>query len=373
MRDERLTKLAKLLVNYSLALKPGEIFEVNGAESAKPLMKEIMKAGQAVGAVPVPKLEDDELTRLYYGFIDAEHPEKNEKTFEAIKRWRRAYYDELAGHIDIGVDENDAELSAVDPRASRAYRASMKPIRDLIINERRWVYLHWPTMADAQKAGMCYDDFFDFFLGAALVDYEKMGRDMAPLVELMQKTDRVRIVGPGTDLSFSIKGINVVPCNGKLNIPDGEVFTAPVRDSVNGVLQYNTVASRFGKKFPNPRFEFKNGHIDKATCEGDVKGLNEMLDADEGARYIGEFAIGVNNMVTKAIGNTLYDEKIGGSFHFTPGDSYDDAPNGNKSQIHFDIVCIQTKACGGGEIYFDGKLVRKDGLFVIDALKGLNP
>lgn len=373
MRDERLSKLAKLLVEYSLHLAQGELFDINAGLPAKPLVKAVMQAGQRAGAVPLVRLEDDELTRLSFGYIDPEHPEKSRDALEKIRALRLAYWKDLAAHVDIGVDENDAELSAVDPRARRAYLAAMKPVRDLIINERRWVYLHWPTPADAQKAGMCYDDFYEFFLGAALVDYEKMGRDMAPLAELMGRTDRVRILGPGTDLSFSIKGIPVVPCHGQLNIPDGEVFTAPVKDSVNGVIQYNTAAMRYGKKFANPRLVIRNGHIDEASCDGDVIGFNELLDADEGARYFGEFAIGVNNAVTKAIGNTLYDEKIGGSFHLTPGDAYDEAPNGNKSQLHLDIVCIQTAACGGGEIWFDDLLVRKDGLFVPEALRGLNP
>lgn len=200
-----------------------------------------------------------------------------------------------------------------------------------------------------------------------------MGRDMEPLVELMEKTDLVEIKGPGTDIRFSIKDIPVCPCSGECNIPDGEVYTAPVRESANGVVQYNTAAMRYGKKFNNPRLTFKNGKIVEATCDGDVAGFNEMLDADEGARYLGEFALGVNNAVNRAIGNTLYDEKIGGSFHLTPGCCYQTAPNGNTSQLHLDIVCIQTKQYGGGEIWFDGKLVRKDGLFLPEALKGLNP
>jgi len=253
------------------------------------------------------------------------------------------------------------------------YRNLRRELRDRIIDERRWVYLHWPTKADAQKAGMCYDDFFEFFLSAALVDYEKMARDMEPLVALMEKTDLVHIKGPGTDLTFSIKDIPVIPCHGELNIPDGEVYTAPVRESANGTVQYNTPAMRYGKRFDNPRLVFKNGRIEEATCDGDVAGFNEMLDADEGARYLGEFAIGVNNAVTRSIGNTLYDEKIGGSFHLTPGCAYADAFNGNKSQLHLDIVCIQTAAFGGGEIWFDGQLIRKDGLFLPESLKGLNP
>lgn len=373
MKDERLQKLAKLLLNYSIAIQKGELFEINGGIPAKPLIKALMQEAHAIGAVPYVKLDDDELSRLSYGYIDPEKPEEARAIIEKQLAWETAYWDHLVAHVDIGVDENDAELSVVDERSLRLYREVRQPLRDRIINERRWVYLHWPTMADAQKAGMCYDNFFDFFINAALVDYPKMGKDMEPLVELMEKTDMVHILGPGTDLRFSIKGIPVVPCHGHMNIPDGEVFTAPVKDSVNGEIRYNTAAMRYGKKFDNPRLVFRNGHIDEASCDGDNQGFNEMLNADDGARYIGEFAIGVNNAVTKAIGNTLYDEKIGGSFHLTPGAAYAEAFNGNKSQLHLDIVCIQTAAYGGGEIWFDDALIRKDGVFTLDALKGLNP
>jgi aminopeptidase len=373
MRDERLDRLADLLINYSLKLKKGELFEINGGIPAKPLIKALQKHAHAAGAVPFVKLTDDEISRLFFGFIDPAHPEAAKPVIDAQLEWDTKYWDHLVAHVDIGVDENDAELSAVDTRAMTYYREQRRALRDRIIDERRWVYLHWPTMADAQKAGMCYDDFYEFFLSAALVDYEQMGRDMRPLVELMEQTDMVHILGPGTDLTFSIKDIPVVPCNGGLNIPDGEVYTAPVRESANGVVKYNTPAMRYGKKFDNPRLVFKNGHIDEAGCDGDDAGFNEMLDADEGARYLGEFAIGVNNAVTKSIGNTLYDEKIGGSFHLTPGCAYADAFNGNKSQLHLDIVCIQTAAFGGGEIRFDGKLIRKDGVFLPESLKGLNP
>mgnify|MGYP002674055255 FL=1 len=373
MKDPRLEQLANLLLTQSLKLQPGEIFAINSGAAANPLNKALLRTAKAKGLYPVMRLSDDELSRLFYDCIDPEHPEAMQSNIEKQVAWELNMWESIAAHVDVGIDENDAELSAVNARAMSYFRSFRKRLREVMIDERRWVYLHWPTMADAQKAGMCYDDFYDFFLSAALVDYEKMGRDMEPLVELMEKTDLVEIKGPGTDIRFSIKDIPVCPCSGECNIPDGEVYTAPVRESANGVVQYNTAAMRYGKKFNNPRLTFKNGKIVEATCDGDVAGFNEMLDADEGARYLGEFALGVNNAVNRAIGNTLYDEKIGGSFHLTPGCCYQTAPNGNTSQLHLDIVCIQTKQYGGGEIWFDGKLVRKDGLFLPEALKGLNP
>jgi aminopeptidase len=188
----------------------------------------------------------------------------------------------------------------------------------------------------------------------------------------MDRTDKVQLKGPGTDLIFSIKGIGSIKCDGKFNIPDGEVYSAPVRDSVNGVLTYNTPTPHDGFTFENIRFEFENGKIVKATSNDNAR-INEILDADEGARYIGEFAIGVNPFIQHPMKDTLFDEKIDGSFHFTPGNSYDDAYNGNKSSLHWDIVCIQRPDYGGGEIWFDNKLIRKDGRFVLPELEQLNP
>lgn len=373
MRDERLNELARMLLTYSLKLKNGDLFQINAAIPAKPLIKALMREGNKIGAIPFLKLNDEELTRLSYDFIDPDHPDEAKKALAKFVEWEKAYWEHVAAHVDIGVAENDMELASVDPRKKQIRSLATKELFDLIIDKRKWVYLHWPTKGQAQKAGMSYDDFFEFFINVCIVDYEKMAGDLVPLKNLMEKTDRVKILGNGTDLSFSIKGMNVVSCAGENNIPDGEIFTAPVRESINGVLQYNTTTNYYGKQYVNPRFVFKNGKIVEAGCENDSKGLNGILDTDEGARYIGEFALGVNNKITRAFGNTLYDEKIGGSFHLTPGNAYEEAFNGNKSSIHWDIVCIQTPEFGGGEIYFDDVLVRKDGIFISEELRGLNP
>lgn len=374
MKDLRLERLARMLLTYSLDLKNGQLFQISGGYQAKPLIKALLSEAADIGAIPYVKVTDAELTRLIYGCFDADKPKECADVYHKQLEWETAYWKHLAGQVVIGVDENDMELAGVDPRKLQARAKALRPLNDLIIDERSWVYLNWPTMAQAQKAGMCYDDFFEFFIDVCLVDYQKMAEDFVPLKALMERTDCVRILGPnGTDLTFSIKGIPVVPCAGLCNIPDGEIYTAPVRGSVNGVIQYNTVTNMHGKEFKNPKLTFKDGKIVAAVCENDTDGLNRILDTDEGARYIGEFALGVNNRITRPFGNTLYDEKIGGSFHLTPGNAYAQAPNGNKSAIHWDIVCIQTKEYGGGEIYFDDVLIRKDGLFIPEKLRGLNP
>ncbi|MFH1236715.1 MAG: aminopeptidase [Parcubacteria group bacterium] len=243
------------------------------------------------------------------------------------------------------------------------------------VDHKRWVLSRWPTPAMAQLAGMSLERFTDFYFRTVLFNYRRMAQAMRPLKDLMERTDRVRITGPGTDLSFSIKGMSAVPCDGKRNIPDGELYTAPGRDSVNGPITFNTVTvTKDGQRFGGVAFEFMEGRIVKATCaSGDQDRMNKMLDTDEGARYVGEFSFGLNPSIPDTMGETLFDEKVDGSIHLTPGRSYADADNGNKSAIHWDIVLVQRPERGGGEIYFDGKLVRKDGLFVPKALRGLNP
>ena len=236
----------------------------------------------------------------------------------------------------------------------------------------RWVALRYPTPSMAQSAGMNTEDFEDFFFKVCNMDYRRMSRAMDPFQQLMEKTDRVRIVGPNTDLRFSIKGCGAVKCDGSCNIPDGEVYSAPVRDSVEGYITYNTPSLVDGFTFENIHFEFSKGKIVKATAN-DSRRLNEILDTDEGARYVGEFAFGVNPYINRVMNDTLFDEKIGGSIHFTPGNCAMGCHNGNKSQVHWDIVLIQTPEWGGGEIYFDDALIRKDGRFVLPELTGLNP
>ena len=204
------------------------------------------------------------------------------------------------------------------------------------------------------------------------MDYGKMSDAMTALQKLMEKTDKVRLVAPGTDLRFSIKGLPAIKCAGTCNIPDGEVYTAPVKDSVNGVISYNAPSMQQGLKYENVRLEFKNGKIVSATSNYPEQ-INKIFDTDDGSRYVGEFAIGVNPYVNVPMGDILFDEKIAGSIHFTPGCCYDECDNGNRSSIHWDLVLIMTEKYGGGEIYFDDVLVRKNGLFVLPELECLNP
>jgi aminopeptidase len=236
----------------------------------------------------------------------------------------------------------------------------------------RWCVLRWPSPNMAQSAGMSTEAFEDFYFNVCTLDYGKMQPGMAALKAAMEATDLVEIKGPGTDLRFSIKGMTAIPCGGTHNIPDGEVFTAPVRNSVQGVITYNAPTIYQGTAFDNVRLEFKDGKIVKATANNTTR-INAILDSDPGARYIGEFAIGFNPYVLHPMRDILFDEKINGSFHFTPGQCYEQTENGNRSQVHWDLVNIQRADYGGGTISFDGKVIRENGRFVPKPLQALNP
>ena len=370
MKDSRIEKLAKTIVNYSCKLKKGEkiLIKSYGEGDERNLVTAIINEAYKIGASPFVWNHDPHIMRELL-------KQCNE---EQMKTWAKSdlmLMKEMDAYVGIWGGLNSAENSSVKMENNKIYeKFYLNPVHmKERVKNTKWVVMNYPTAAMAQQASMSTDEFEDFYFKVCNLDYSKMSKAMDNLVKLMDKTDKVRIVGKGTDLTFSIKGIPSIKCAGEMNIPDGEVFTAPVKNSINGVLTYNTPSLYSdGFTYENIKFEFKNGKIIDASCN-DTKRINKILDTDAGSRYIGEFAIGVNPYITEPMKDILFDEKIMGSFHFTPGSCYDEAPNGNDSQIHWDLVCIQTKKYGGGEIYFDDKLIRKDGLFVIDSLKCLNP
>ncbi len=367
MIDKRIKELAKNLVEYSVELKAGEkiLIEVFGTENQ--LAKQLVKEAYKIGALPFIEVNDETLTRELLLDVRAEQ-------LKLMANYHAQRMEEMDAYIGIRNAKNINQKADVAGTKMQLYMEEfMKPVHsDIRVPETKWCVLRYPNHSMAQLADMSTEAFEDFYFDVCNLDYSKMSTAMDSLVELMEQTDEVKIVGPGTELNFSIKDIPVVKCDGKFNIPDGEVFTAPVKDSVNGTLQYNTPAVYQGYTYNNICFEFEAGKIVKATANNTEK-ISEVLDTDQGARYIGEFAIGVNPYIEQAMKDTLFDEKIKGSFHFTPGKAYAEADNGNQSAIHWDLVCIQTPEYGGGEIYFDGELIRKDGRFVKQELKALNP
>jgi aminopeptidase len=279
----------------------------------------------------------------------------------------------MDAYIAIRGAANTAQFSDVPIEQMDLYQKHWwHPVHSERVQETKWVVLRYPTPSMAQAANMSNEAFEDFYFSVCTADYEQMARDQEPLVKRMLAADRVRLVSPGTDLKFSIRGIEVRPCHGQRNIPDGEVFTAPVRDSIEGAIRFNTPTLYQGTIFEGVELKFERGRITHATCRNEPAKLNRVLDSDEGARYIGEWSLGCNNRIRRPMLDTLFDEKIGGSIHLTPGNAYDDCDNGNRSRIHWDQVLIQTPEYGGGEIWFDDYLLRKDGRFVPDDLQGLN-
>ncbi len=368
MKDIRYEKLANNLLTYSVKIKKGEniLVEILGEEGI-PLAKEIIRNAERLGARPYFNIINYEILKEMLQNAD-------EEQIKMYAKHDKAKMKDMDAYIGIRATSNTSALNGIDKKIMELYnKYYTTPVHfEERVKHTKWCILRYPNNSMAQMSKMNTDEFEDFFFKVCNLDYEKMSKAMDSLKDLMNKTDKVHIIGDDTDLSFSIKNIPAEKYVGTFNIPDGEVASAPVRNSVNGYITYNTETYYNGILFNDIKFEFENGKIIKATSNK-TKELNEILDTDEGARYIGEFAFGLNPYIEKPIGDTLFDEKIKGSFHFTPGDSLEESDNGNRSSIHWDIVNIQTPEYGGGEIYFDNVLIRKDGRFVLKELECLNP
>jgi len=367
MRDPRNARLAQVIVHHSTQLKPGEACMVEAFDVTDGLVLDLVDAIHAAKGVPIVFLRNNEVQRaLLSGASEAQF--RLQAEVELAQMERTQAYVGLRGAF------NSSELSDVPADAMSLYaRLVQRPVHfDRRINHTRWVVLRYPTASMAQMANMSTSQFEDFYYRVCTLDYARMADAMVPLRERMERTDRVRIKGPGTDLTFSIKGIGVVPCEGRRNLPDGECYTAPVRDSVTGTIRYNTPSLYQGTTYDGLEFTFEGGRIVRAVGTPQDR-LDRVLDTDEGARYIGEFSLGFNPYIMTPMKDTLFDEKIAGSLHFTPGNAYSIADNGNRSQVHWDLVLIQRPEYGGGEVWFDDELVRKDGRFLPPALAGLNP
>ena len=367
MLDPRISTLAKNLVNYSTAVKKGDKVLIEAYDIDAPLVCELVKEIRANGGYAFVETYNTKVQRqlLLNG---------DETYFKLLEKYNHGRMEEMDCYIGIRGSENSFENSDVPDGNMDLYsRLYAHPIHhDLRVKKTSWVVLRYPNSAMSQLAGMSTEKFEDFYFKVCNLDYSKMDKAMDALKELMERTDKVRIVAKDTDLEFSIKGIGAVKCSGNMNIPDGEIYSAPVKNSVNGVITYNAPSIENGIKFENVRLEFKDGKIINASANY-TEACNAIFDTDEGARYVGEFALGVNPYIDKPMGDILFDEKISGSIHFTPGSCYDDAFNGNESAIHWDLVQIHTPEYGGGKIYFDGVLIRENGRFVLPSLFALNP
>lgn len=365
MTDPRYTTLARLLVEYSTALKKGERVLLDLIDVPDEFGIELVRAARAVGAIPIIALRHTRLSREMLRGTNEDHA-KLERDLELFRMKKVQAYIALRGSA------NANENADVPSERLALYSRITRPVLNYRVNKTRWCVLRWPSPSMAQGAAMSTEAFENLYFEVCTMDYRKMGRAMVPLERRMKRANQVHIKAPGTDLRFSIKGIGAKMCKGDRNIPDGEVFSCPVKTSINGAIQFNTPTLYAGSKFENVRLEFKDGKVVKASSNN-TKRLNQILDTDPGARYTGEFSLGFNPYILNPMCDILFDEKIAGSLHLTPGQAYEECDNGNRSAVHWDMVLIQRPEWGGGEIWFDGELIRKDGLFVPKDLKPLNP
>ena len=364
MQDARFDKLAKLLIEYSTKLKRNENLLIEAFDVPDEMTIALVRAARKVGAIPFVQVQHNRISRELA--MDASNKQLDFAASHELTRMKKMH-----AYIALRGSHNITELSDVPVPKMQLVAKKMRPVQDQRVKKTKWCVLRWPTPSMAQLAGMSTEAFEDFYFDVCTLDYEKLQPGMKALKQLMESTDKVQIKGPGTNLRFSIKGIPAIICGGDHNIPDGEVFTAPVKNSVEGHVTFNAPTIYQSIAFDGIRLDFRNGKVVKATSNQTDK-LNKILNSDAGARFIGEFSLGFNPYVLEPMRDILFDEKIAGSFHFTPGQAYEEADNGNRSQVHWDMVCIQRKSYGGGEIYFDGELMRRDGEFLPKEIRSLN-
>lgn len=364
MHDARFDKLAKLLVEYSTRLKRNENVLIEAFDVPDEMTIALIRAVRNADAIPFVQVQRARIGRELA--LEASDRQLTLAANHELGRMKK-----MQAYIALRGSNNITELSDVPVAKMQLVAKKMRPVQDQRVKKTKWVVLRWPTPSMAQLAGMSTEAFEDFYFQVCTLDYRKLQPGMKALKALMERTDRVEIKGSGTDLRFSIKGIPAIICGGDRNIPDGEVFTAPLKNSVEGHITFNAPTIYQSIAFDDIRLDFRQGKIVEATSNQTEK-LNKILDSDAGARYIGEFSLGFNPHVLEPMRDILFDEKIAGSFHFTPGQAYEEADNGNRSQVHWDMVNIQRSSYGGGEIYFDGKLIRRDGEFLPKPLRSLN-
>jgi len=364
MQDPRYDQLARQLVRYSTSTKRGERVLIELFDVPEEMGIALIRAVRAVKATPFVNLHNARLTREM-------GRKATEAQYEAMAKTAMHQMKGVDCYIAIRGSHNVNEMADVPAEKMQLISKAMRPVLNQRVNKTRWCVLRWPHPSMAQAAGMSTEAFEDFYFRVCLLDYAKLKTGMNALARLMTATNDVHIKGPGTDLRFSIQDMPAIACGGMHNIPDGECFTAPVRDSVEGEITYNAPSIYQGIAFDNVKLTFEKGRIVKATANN-TRALNKIFDTDDGARYIGEFAIGFNPEIKHPMRDILFDEKIAGSFHFTPGQAYEVADNGNRSAVHWDLVNIQRPDYGGGEIHFDGKLIRKNGKFLRKSLESLN-
>lgn len=367
MKDIRVSKLAELLVRYSVDVQPGQRVVIRGGTVAQPLLLEVYKQVILAGGYPylLPSLAGTQ--EIFYRHA-------NEDQLRYIHEPVKLVYETYDTFINIIADENTRALSNVDPQkmvaASQAsHELSKTFLRRSAANELQWTLTLFPTNAHAQEADMSLEDYEDFVYGAIMPDlddpvgyWKRFSAYQDQVIQWLDGKKQIHVVGRETDLTLSIAGRKFINCDCHKNVPDGEIFTGPVENSANGMVYFSYPAIYNGREVTGVRLWFENGKVVKATADKNEEFLNATLDTDEGARFLGEFAIGTNEGITRFTREILFDEKIGGSFHMAVGAGYPETGSVNDSSIHWDMICDLRD---GGEIRADGALLYQNGKFVI--------
>jgi aminopeptidase len=357
--------MARTIVRYSLEVRPGErvLLDFRGT-STLDLLRETVEEVTRAGGIPFPLVGDDSVSARFLRHAAEEQVRSWGGIHEVLIRQMQCY-------VRVNGTDNPFDTADIPEAAQRWEREHyMKPVHlEYRVKNLKWVVLRYPSHSMAQQARMSREAFAALYYDVCMLDWERFSRAMDPLKSLMERTDKVRLTAKDTDVTFSIRGVGVVKCDGRMNLPDGEVFTAPVRDSVEGVITYNAGSIYAGTSWDWIRLTFRRGRIADIEASNDVDKLRKIFATDEGASYMGEFSFGLNPRLHRPMKDTLFDEKIYGSFHTALGQCYETTENGNRSAIHWDLVCIQTPAYGGGNVWLDGQLVREDGNWIHPALR----
>ena len=355
MVDTETAKTAKIIVEHSAKIKKGDYVQIIADYDAKDIVLELYRLALLKGAYPKPHISLPGISYTYYKYAT----EKQLRHFPKVAMYEMKNSDVV---IMIGATRNTKELANIDPKRVAARQRVIEPIFRHRTEKTRWVIFYYPTPALAQEAGMSFQEFEEFTFRATNVDYGAMERQQEKLKKLLDDGNTVRIVAKNTDLKFSIKGRKGIKCCGQYNLPDGEVFTSPVENTAEGHIEFSYPALYQGREVEGIRLEFRKGKAVKATASKNQAFLRKVLETDKGAKYIGEFGIGTNYKLNRFVKNILFDEKLGGTIHLAMGMAYKEAGGRNKSAIHWDILADMKR---GGRLYIDGKLIQKNGKFLI--------
>jgi aminopeptidase len=367
MADPRVETVAKILVEYSVEVQPNQLVQITGAPEGSPLILAVYQKVLERGAHPFLQVELEDAGELLYTYA-------SDTQLDYVPPFMNEIIEQIDANIGIWTDANTKRLTNADPAKQSRRAVARRPLFDRLLERAAKEELHWtgtvyPTHAFAQDAEMSLREFEDFVYNGCLVHepdpiqaWRTISKKQQRLVDWLNKARQIHVVGPDTDLKLEVTGRKWINCDGHENFPDGEIFTGPIEESVNGHIRYSYPACHFGREVEDVRLQFKDGKVIEATAAKNEQFLLKMLESDEGARYVGEFAFGTNPGIQRFTKNTLFDEKIGGTIHLAVGTGFPESGSKNKSAIHWDMVCDLRD---GGEVRVDGTVFLKNGKILI--------